>query len=266
MLSFVGYHLEKPSRQSNHAVVLLHAFPLSAEMWRPQLDALNAAGYSVLAPNVYGIEGSEPRTDWTMRHYAESLHELLSHFGFTSVSLIGVSMGGYQAFAFQRRYPDMVASMMLCDTRAESDTDDARNRRFEFIEALRQNGISEAKARMIPKLLGKTSHTENPELAGQLSVIIERHRIEAVIEQLKALAHRPDFSAHLSAIHCPTLVVVGEEDELTPPSLAKSIAEKIPNAQLEIIPKAGHLPNLEQPEQFNRLMFKHLQKAVLANA
>ncbi|MCS7014264.1 MAG: alpha/beta hydrolase [Chloroherpetonaceae bacterium] len=266
MLAFIGHHLEKPSRQSNHVVLLLHAFPLSNEMWKPQLAALSEAGHSVLAPNVYGIGGSEPRTDWTMRHYAEALHELVTRFGFTSVSLIGVSMGGYQAFAFQRRYPDMVASMMLCDTRADADTDEARNRRFEFIEALKQNGISEAKARMIPKLLGKTTHAENPELAGQLSVIIERHRIEPVIEQLKALAHRPDSTSHLSSIHCPTLVVVGEEDELTPPALAKSMAEKIPNAQLEIIPKAGHLPNLEQPERFNELMLKHLQKLTFANA
>lgn len=266
MLSFLGHHLEKPSRQSDHVVVLLHAFPLSNEMWRPQLAALSEAGYSVIAPNVYGIEGSEPREDWSMRQYAESVHELVARFGFTSVSLVGVSMGGYHAFAFERRYPQMVASMMLCDTRADADTDAAREKRFEFIAALKQRGISEAKARMIPKLLGQTTHATEPELAGRLSVIIERHRVQAIIEQLKALAHRPDSSAHLSAIRCPTLVVVGEEDELTPPSIAKSIADAIPNARLEIIPKAGHLPNLEQPEQFNALMLQHLQKATLANA
>ncbi len=266
MLSFLGHHLEKPHRQSDHVVILLHAFPLSSEMWRPQLGVLQEAGYSVIAPNVYGIEGSEPRTDWTMRQYAESVHELVTKLGFTSVSLIGVSMGGYHAFAFERRYPHMVASMMLCDTRAEADTDEAREKRFEFIEALKVRGISEAKARMIPKMLGVTAHANEPELAGFLSVIIERHRVEAVIEQLKAMAHRPDSSVHLSAIHCPTLVVVGEEDVLTPPEVVRTIAERIPNAQLEIIPQAGHLPNLEQPERFNALMLQHLQKAALANA
>ncbi len=266
MLSFLGHHLEKSSRQSNHVVVLLHAFPLSSEMWKPQLECLSQAGYSVLAPNVYGIEGSEPRQDWTMRQYAESVHQLVEHFGFTSVSLVGVSMGGYQAFAFQRRYPQMTVSMILSDTRAESDTDEAREKRFEFIEALKQRGISEAKARMIPKLLGQTTHATEPEIAGRLSVMIERHRVEAVIEQLKALASRPDFTSHLASIECPVLVIVGEEDVLTPPSVAKSMVEKLPHAHLEIIPRAGHLPNLEQPEIFNTLMLKHLQQLTLANA
>jgi len=157
-------------------------------------------------------------------------------------------------------------SMILSDTRAESDTDEARKKRFEFIEALKQHGISEAKARMIPKLLGETTHATEPEIAGRLSVMIERHRVEAVIEQLKALASRPDFTPHLATIECPVLVIVGEEDVLTPPSLAKSMAEKLPHARLEIIPRAGHLPNLEQPEIFNALMLKHLQQVTLANA
>lgn len=141
-----------------------------------------------------------------------------------------------------------------------------KKKRFEFIEALKARGISEAKARMIPKMLGDTTHANEPELAGFLSVIIERHRVASVIEQLKAMAHRPDSSVHLSAIRCPTLVVVGEEDVLTPPEVVRTIAERIPNAQLEIIPQAGHLPNLEQPERFNALMLQHLQKVALANA
>jgi 3-oxoadipate enol-lactonase len=262
-LSFTGHHLDA---KRDSLVVLLHAFPLSAAMWQSQLDALKHAGYPAVAPHVFGVGDSPKKQNWSMDDYADALRELISSLSFKHATLVGVSMGGYQAFAFYRKFPDMVRSLVLSDTRADSDTDAARQSRKEFIAALEKNGIDEAVSRMASKLLGETTKQTEPQLTVFITDLIRQNSSSAVIEQLKALAGRADSGDLLANISVPTLVVVGEEDVLTPPDLARTIHAGVKNSMLKIIPKAGHLPNLESPNVFNEHLLAHLETLSPANA
>ncbi len=254
MLTYAARNLEARHK----AVVLLHAFPLSAEMWLNQLDALSSNGYAALAPNAFGYNDSPQKQNWTFTDYAEALRDLMDSLNISQATFVGISMGGYKAFAFWKKYPEKVKSLVLCATRAEADTEEAKATRYAFIDALLKNGIEEAVARMIPKLLGETSHRSRPELVKHLESIIRKHSPTAVIETLKALASREDSVSILSSISVPTLVIAGAEDALMSESVLKIIHDGIANSQMKVIQGAGHLPNLEQPDIFNFYLLEHL--------
>ncbi|MFQ3598340.1 MAG: alpha/beta fold hydrolase [Chloroherpetonaceae bacterium] len=254
MLTYAARNLDARHK----AVVLLHAFPLSAEMWSSQLDALSGNGYAALAPNAFGYNNSPQKQDWTFSDYADALHDLMASLGISQATFVGVSMGGYKAFAFWRKYPEKVKSLVLCATRAEADTEEAKATRYAFIDALLKNGKEEAVARMLPKLLGETSHRSRPELVKRVESIIRQHSPTAIIETLKALASREDSVSILSSISVPTLVIAGAEDALMSESVLKVIHDGIADSHMKLIQGAGHLPNLEQPDIFNFYLLEHL--------
>jgi len=167
-------------------------------------------------------------------------------------------MGGYKAFAFWKKYPDKVRSLVLCATRAEADTPEAKKTRYEFIDAVLKHGNEEAISRMLPKLLGATSHQSRPEVVKRVESIIRRQSPEAISETLKALATREDATSLLPSITVPTLVIAGAEDALMNESVLKIIHDGIKNSQMKVIQGAGHLPNLEQPDIFNFYLLEHL--------
>jgi 3-oxoadipate enol-lactonase len=239
-------------------VVLLHAFPLSATMWEQQQLFLDAAGYGVVAPNVYGFDGSAAKPGWSMDDYAHDLAELLDKLGCRKATIVGLSMGGYQAFAFWRLYPERTASIVLCDTRATGDTPEIRAQRLEFRNAVSEKGSAEAANRMVPNFFDRENGRLHPQLASKARMIIERQPADAISEAMRAIAERPDSSELLPGITCPVIILNGAGDVVTTPETAASMHAAIPGSQLELLPKAGHLSNLEQPELFNRLLLKHL--------
>ena len=256
MLTYAARNLDKREKP----VILLHAFPLSAEMWLNQLDALADNGYAALAPNAFGFNDSPPKQDWTFNDYADALHDLMRSLEISQATIVGISMGGYKAFAFWKKYPEKVRSLVLCATRAEADSPEARRARYEFIDAVLKNGKEEAVARMIPKLLGETSHRSRPDIVKRVESIIRQHSPASIAETLKALALREDSTSLLASITVPTLVIAGAEDALMSDAVMKVIHDGIPNSQMKIIDGAGHLPNLEQPDIFNFYLLEHLHK------
>lgn len=240
------------------AVLFLHAFPLSAAMWQSQIDVLAKAGFTVIAPNAFGIDGSEEKESWSFTEYAHELSKLLESLKIEKVTIVGLSMGGYQAFEFYRLYPDKTASLVLCDTRAEGDAPDARTSREEFIEAVNSAGAEEAIRRMIPNYFSADTYTKRPELVAQVEGIIRKQPAKVITAAMRAIMMRSDASSRLSAIHCPVLVIVGEDDKPTPPETAKSISSRIPGAQLLILADAGHISNMEQSGEFNRAILDHI--------
>lgn len=255
MLSYIARNIDA----QHQAVVLLHAFPLSADMWQNQLDVLSSKGYAVLAPNTFGIHQSPQKPNWTFSDYADALDALMHSLHISQATLVGISMGGYKAFAFWKKYSKKVKSLVLCATRAEADTEEAKANRYAFIDALVKNGIDEAVVRMLPKLLGETSHRLRPDLVKQVELMIRQHSPDALIQILKALAAREDSRSLLASINVPTLVLAGAEDPLVSPAVMKVIHDGIPNSQMKLIQGAGHLPNLEQPDIFNLYLLEHLQ-------
>ena len=262
MLTYLSAEMAKSGAQG-YAVLLLHAFPLSATMWQSQIDALEKAGITVIAPNAYGIDGSAEKKDWTFTDYAHELSTLLESLGVKRVTVVGLSMGGYQAFEFYRLYPDKTVSLVLCDTRADGDTPEARAGREEFIKAVKAGGAEEAIRRMIPNYFTAATYTSKPEVVVLAENIIRKQTGNIITEAMRAIMLRYDATTILPAIHCPVLVLNGTEDKLTTPETAKSISCRIPGSQLRLLAAAGHLSNMEKSGEFNRALLDHIEKVRL---
>lgn len=258
MLTYLKKHPVAAAPSSCHGVLLLHAFPLSAQMWTRQLAPLADAGYWVIAPNSFGIEGSALQNEWIFTDYAHEVARLLEQEGLERVTVVGLSMGGYQAFEFCRLYPEKVCSLVLCDTRAEADSPDALTNRQAFLTAVKENGAAEAAARMIPNYFSPASYTTAPELIAEAERIILAQSPAVINAAMQAIMCRNDATTLLDSIQCPVLVLNGEHDRLTDRNCAENIINHCPGARLRIIAQAGHISNMEQPETFNRFLLEHL--------
>lgn len=235
-------------------VVLLHAFPLNRRMWERQREELGGR-YRIITPDFRGHGESEAAAeDSTMERLAENVRGLLDALSVERVVLGGLSMGGYVAFSFYRRYAARVAALVLADTRAGADTEEGRRGRTELAAVAEKDGSGAVAERMLPKLLGPSTQKSRPEVVAAAREMILSTSPAGIARALRGMAARPDSFDLLPRIDCPTLVLVGEEDVLTPPAEAEMLAKAIPGAKLAIIPGAGHLSNLEQPERFNRLL------------
>ncbi len=241
-------------------VVLLHAFPLNRKMWRPQVAAL-AGRYRVLTPDFRGHdESGTAAEDSTMERLAEDVRGLLDHLKLERVVLGGLSMGGYVAFAFYRRWPERVAALILADTRASADTEEGRKARLETAGVAEREGSGAIAERMLPKLLAPATHEHQSEIVAAVRSMILEATPAGIASALRGMAARASAFDLLPQIDVPTLIVVGEQDVLTPPADSEAMAKAIPGSTLVKIPEAGHLSNLEQPEAFNRNLQEFLAK------
>ena len=227
------------------ALVLIHAFPLSGAMWGHEVRALRDAADPIIAPSLPGFGGTAvPRGDASIDDYADSVVAAMDAAKVERAAVAGLSLGGYVAFAMWRRHRDRIERLFLADTRAEADTEDARDKRLRLAALIRERGI-EALLKTPPPWLRKGSPHWDP-----LLKMIRGQAPDGVAQGSIAMAYRPDSRADLSTIDVPTAVVVGEEDEITPLELAKVMSDAIPNATLSIVPSAGHIANIEAPTAF----------------
>lgn len=233
-------------------VVFLHAFPLHRAMWAPQVAAL-ASSHRCIAPDFRGFGESSLGTDAvTMDRLADDVAAVLDRVGLDRVTLVGLSMGGYVAFAMLRRHRDRIGALVLSDTRASADTDEARAKRDDLIALARREGSGAVAERQITGLLGKTTRERDPALVASTRAILDSAPAESIVAALVALRDRPDSSGLLAEIGVPTLLLCGAEDAITPAREMREMAAAIPGSRLEVIPDAGHLANLEAPATFNR--------------
>jgi 3-oxoadipate enol-lactonase len=243
------------------AVVFLHAFPLGAHMWAPQFAAV-PSGWRAVAPDFRGLgrspRGVPPARD--VRDHAQDVWALVDALGLGQVVLAGLSMGGYVALEAWRQRPASVRGLVLADTRAEPDTDEAGAKRRVMQDKARREGVAAVVDAMLPGLLGATTQVADPHLAVQVRAWAAEATPDGVVDALEALRTRPDSRPDLGRIGIPTLVIVGEEDTLTPPAAARTIAEGIAGASLVTIAGAGHLANVEQPKAFNTALAEWLAR------
>jgi len=227
------------------ALVLIHAFPLSGAMWGHEVRALRDAADPIIAPSLPGFGGTAvPRGDASMDDYADSVVAAMDTAKTDRAAIAGLSMGGYVAFALWRRHRDRVERLLLADTRAEADTEEARDKRLRLAALIREHGI-EALLKTPPPWLRKGSPHWDP-----LLKMIRGQTPDGVAQGSIAMADRPDSRPDLPTIDVPTAVVVGEEDEITPLEMSQTMVDQIPGATLSIIPGAGHISNLEAPTAF----------------
>ena len=246
-----GLTLASDDQGTGRPLVLLHAFPLDREMWRPQLGPLSAAA-RVLAPDLPGFGQSTAGTEpFTIDSAADAVLDFLDAAGVPGrVVLGGLSMGGYIALAFARRHPDRLAGLILADTRSEPDDAAGRAKRDEMIALAHSGGAAAVIGQMLPKMLSEQTQRTRPEVAETVRAIASRQSAAAIAAALAALRDRPDATAALDRIAVPALVLIGEHDAITPPAMAQTLAAKIPKAKLVTVPGAGHLSNLENPDAF----------------
>lgn len=245
------------------ALVLLHAFPLSADQWLPQV--LRAPpGWRVIAPDLRGFRNSTLAqaeslpARVTMEVYAADVFALMDHLEIRDACVAGVSMGGYIAFAMVQQAPQRVTGLVLAHTRATPDTPEGRTNRDKMIDLVKRDGAESVARAMLPKLLGETAWREQPDLVDAVGQMIRANTPEAIAGALGALRDRPDRTPLLKSISCPTLIIAGEEDTIIPRTDAGAMHEGIGQSQLVVLPRAGHLGNLEAPAAFNEAMYGFL--------
>lgn len=228
-------------------VLFIHGFPLSGELWMPTVQRLGGA-YRSIVPDLRGHGASESSPEASMARYATDLALLLDHTGeIGPVTLVGLSMGGYIALEFCRRYPERVRALVLVDTRAGPDSEDAARGRYESAERALREGSGPIADRMVEKLFGPEASAD---LREEWRSIMSSTPPEGVAAALRAMAVRSDSFATLRTFEKPLLIVVGKDDVLTPPSEAQRMHEAVPGSRLEIVAGAGHMTPVEQPDHF----------------
>lgn len=255
-----GINLAYTDQGQGLPVIFVHAFPLSRAMWAPQVEALTGR-FRVIAVDLRGHgESDAPLWRYTLEQFADDLCGLLEHLSIPRAVFVGLSMGGYTLFAFYRKYADRVTGLVLADTRAQEDTEEGRAKRVAMAQTAYKEGPAAVARQMLPILFSPAALSSRPDLIQLAEGIIEGTQVSGIAGDLMAMAERSDSRPLLREIGCPTLVLVGEWDQGTPPADARVMAEGIPGARLAIIPQAGHLSNLEQPELFNRELTTFLER------
>jgi pimeloyl-ACP methyl ester carboxylesterase len=241
------------------AVVLLHGFPLNATTWSAQREALSGS-YRVLCPDQRGFGGTilgydEPSLD----EVADDLAAMLDSRKLDTVVLGGLSMGGYVAMAFLRRHPERVRALVLADTKASADPPEAAANRLRIAEEVLAAGSSaQLVDEVLPKMVGATTKERRPLVMGRIKATVESAPPPAVAWAQRAMAARPDSLDTLRAVSVPALVVVGDEDELSPRADADAMVEALPQGRLATIPESGHMTSMEAPEAFNAALLDFL--------
>ncbi|MEP7325399.1 MAG: alpha/beta fold hydrolase [Gemmatimonadota bacterium] len=233
------------------ALLMVHGYPLDRSIWRHPLENLTSARR--IAPDLRGFGASDaPDLGYSMATYAADLAALLDTLGVDQVVLCGLSMGGYVAFEFIRNYRARVRGLVLVATRAEADAAEARRNRDAAAAAARERGANAAVEAMLPRLLAPESY-DKAELVQSVREMIERTPVSGIVGALAAVRDRPDSSPLLPSLgDIPVLVVAGEQDQIIPLDEITRMRDAIPGAALRVIPKAGHLVTMEQPQQFTR--------------
>jgi YbgC/YbaW family acyl-CoA thioester hydrolase len=246
-LSVNGVNLAVEVRGDGPAVLFVHGYPLDRTIWTHQLATID--GWCRIAPDLRGMGQSDaPDLGYNMETYAADLAALLDLLAVDQVVLAGHSMGGYVAFEFLRRWRDRVRGLVLVDTRAEADTAEGKKNRDTAAATAREQGAEAIAESMVSKLLGSSTQAGVPSTVERVRALVAATPVAGIVGALGAMRDRADSTALLPELAgIPTLVLVGDEDEVTPPAQARVMADAIPGASLVVIRSAGHLPTVERP-------------------
>ena len=233
---------------SGPPLVLLHPFPANRRFWQPVLPQL-AQRYRVLTPDLRGSgESTAGEGPATMAKHAADIDRLCTAAGVKKAVFAGVSIGGYVLFEFWRRHAERVAGLVFCDTRATPDTPEGRAARLRSTTEVQLHGPAAFVAGMAAKLIGETTRKSRPDVVRAAMTILNESTVAGITALQLGMGERPDSVPALKTINVPTLVLVGEEDTLTPPADAEQMHQGIAGSQLVKVAAAGHFSPFEQPE------------------
>ena len=248
---------------SGDPIVFVHGFPHRRSLWAPQVGALVDRARCITV-DLRGFGESAAGGTVTMDAYADDVVRLLDQRKVERSVICGLSMGGYVAFAIWRRHPDRVRGMVLMDTKAGADNPEAIARRKDMITLARERGSAAVADAMIAGMVGKSTREKCPEVVDAVHRMLESAPVDGIIGALEAMMTRPDSTPTLATIDVPTLILVGDEDALTPPKESQIMHEAIRGSRLEVIPSAGHVSNLERPATVNHVLSEFLSSILLS--
>ena len=235
-------------------LVLIHGHPFDRSMWRDQVRAFSS-DYRVITFDLrgYGETTVIPGTS-LLEEFARDIAGLLDDLGVSSIVLLGLSMGGQIALEFYRVFPGRVRALILADTFAQLDTDERRQGRYDLAERLMRDGMHAYADEVLPKMIAPLTIKEQPEVAAHVLSMMCGTSPAGAAAALRGRAERQDYTLLLPEVAVPTLIIVGSNDEFTPLADAEFMRKRIPNSRMAVIEEAGHMPNLERPDDFNRVV------------
>ena len=244
-------------------VVLLHPFPCHREFWFPVAAAIESR-YRLILPDLRGHGDSEVgEGPALMSKHAGDVARVLDAAGIGKATFVGCSIGGYILFEFWRRFRERVTSLVLCDTRPQADTAEARANRLKAADAVLEQGTQAFIETMVPKLIGRTALAMRPDLVDGVRTMMRKMSAEDISQVQRGMAERPDSVADLKTIDVPTLIAIGEEDVLATVADGELMRQNIAGSQLKVIPKAGHYAPWEQSEAVGTVLRQFLDNVAL---
>ena len=241
-------------------VVLLHPFPANHDLWEPAAKTLMQQ-YRLILPDLRGHgESGVGEGPATMAKHAVDVARILNEEQVGRVPFVGVSIGGYVLFEFWRRFRGRVAALVLCNTKAQADTPEARAARLQAAADVVERGTEPFFASMVPKLLGETTRRTRPDRVEGALLMMRKMSAEDVAMVQRGMAERPDSLETLKTINVPTLIVTGDEDILTGVAEAALMMQEIGGSQMKVVAKAGHYSPWEQPEEVGKMLRQFLDE------
>jgi 3-oxoadipate enol-lactonase len=248
-----GHDIAYDDTGTGTPVILLHGYPFNRSLWRKQAAAFSDT-YRLITPDLRGHGESEATDSVTLNEMAVDVAGLLDTLGIERAVVGGLSMGGYVALAFQKQFPDRVRALVLADTRAQSDNSEARAGREQQAQTAIREGMAPIAEGMLSKLFAPETPATNSSVVSFVREMMLKTNPKGAAAALRAMAVREDHTEHLGEIRIPTLILVGAHDVITPSALSEEMHRRIAGSQLEIIAGAGHVSNLERPDEFNRAL------------
>jgi 3-oxoadipate enol-lactonase len=253
-----GIHYQDLGDPQKLPIILLHGMTFNLTMWNPQIQVLKK-NYRVIAYDMRGHGLSDIGDgQYTYKMFANDLIDLMDHLGIEKAVLCGLSMGGALAIRTYEMYPDRIIALILSDTRSEADSNDTKEWRENSIELIKNNGLKRFTNDFLEGIFARDSFKSHPEAVKLIRNIVLSTSPRSICGVLLAQAARTDMTHVLPKIKVPTLIMIGENDNFTPLSSSKIMNEKIADSKLKIIPKAGHISNLENTPEFNRNLIEFL--------
>jgi len=253
-----GFSMHYREKGTGEAVVLIHGFPLSSQIFESQIEALSSS-YRVIAPDLRGFGQSTNTDRFSINSLADDVHKLLSRLKVLPCVVGGLSMGGYIAEAFYKKYPNDIKKLILLNTKAEGDSSAAKDGRNKMIALCREFGSAGVAKEMLPKMLSPKTIERKNDVVDKLLKLMEAQPALTVEHALEALRDRDDQTALLGKISVPTLIISGDGDQITGPLVAEPMQKAIAGSKLVVIPSAGHLSTMENPAAVNDALLEFLK-------
>jgi 3-oxoadipate enol-lactonase len=261
MQAFInGISMAYDDQGSGPAVVLIHGFPLNRKMWRPQFNALPAAGFRLITPDLRGFgESDAPDGPYSIDLFADDVAGLLDHLEIERAVIGGMSMGGYILCNLLERYPERLNGACFITTRPNADDEEGKARRLQLAQEVLKIGPQVIADSFEQILFAEESIVQRPKLVAEVYGWMTGTVSRGLAGGLLAMRERKDYTPLLGSFTLPALAIGAEEDKAAPPEKAREIAAGVPGCRLCIIPHAGHMANLENPGDFNSCLLEFLR-------